>query len=525
MQPEDPSPSCGHASGLAITEASGFAPTATTRRALITGGSGFLGFRLGTALAKDGIQVFLLDLAPPRQSLPPNTTFIRGSVANAADVDAAFSTAAAAAASSATSSSSTGCCGGFLDAVFHVASYGMSGRELRDLARITAVNVGGTQHVLDACVRYGVPRLVYVSTCNVIFVGKPISCGTEAAPYPPPAAYKDAYSATKAAAERLVLAANGSRNSSSLSGRAGGDGSGGGAEHGEAGAGKSSWSRRQAAVGARPEQEQPPQPPHVLYTCAVRSTGIWGPGETRHQPRVIRMVRAGLFGATFGDLSSLSDWIHVDNLVQLLARAERALRHHTAGPDGNNSTAAGAAGGGAAAPPVAAGQVYYASDGAPINNFLHFKPFIVGLGYRYPSLNVPYWLVYGIAALIEYVWPVLQYIVADPPLTRMEVDKCCVSHWFDISKARRELGYRPVSYDRGEVVSYMRAEGWGNPAVGKAGVATLHGRSGLMLGGGTFGPARVRGRVTVLGLLVAVLVGLAVAYGGRLGGQLGVSGW
>ncbi|GIL78241.1 hypothetical protein Vretifemale_7671 [Volvox reticuliferus] len=434
----------------------------TTQRMLITGGSGFLGFRLATEVSRQGIEVVLLDVARPAQALPPGVHFVFGSVADATAVDAAF----------------TAVRDRPLDAVFHVASYGMSGWELRDRAKITSVNVGGTRNVISACLRYGVPRLVYVSTCNVIFVGRPISGGDETAPYPPPNAYKDAYSFTKAQAERLVLEANGrllecNPQSKGREARV--------MERQQAQAAESGLLRRSDIngdadvalhdhadfTGGPPKQVQQQVDVNSgrLYTCSIRSTGIWGPGELRHQPRVIRMVRAGLFQATFGDPSTLSDWIHVDNLVQILILAERALRlpaQHCPNeqplPAGNGGDDNG---GGPSEPrPIAAGQVYYASDGNPINNFLHFKPLIVGLGYSYPSLNVPFTLVYGIAWLIEYAWPLLGHLVADPPLTRMEVDKCCIEHWFDISKACRELGFRPVAFDRGEVVQHMAAAGW-----------------------------------------------------------------
>lgn len=328
---------------------------------------------------------------------------------------------------------------------------------------------------------------------------RPISGGDESAPYPPAAAYKDAYSATKARAERVVLSASGTpllpepiRQHTH--------------EEEEEKEQKQEGQQESRRHGARA----------VLRTCAVRSTGIWGPGETRHQPRVIRMVQQGVFVAAFGDPNTLSDWCHVDNLVQILMLAERGLRTPytpaaagttaaavkdpgAAGGDGVKTVAAelelengqaaddglacdasgtGGHGGGGARDMVAEGQVYYASDGAPINNFLHvrhsllgqrwsllcimgcmwrtvchhhahihnprctcanparspqskppniafsctqFKPFIVGLGYHYPSVSVPYGLVYGIAGAIEVAWPLLRAFVRDPPLTRMEV--------------------------------------------------------------------------------------------------------
>ncbi|KAG2447344.1 hypothetical protein HYH02_007673 [Chlamydomonas schloesseri] len=555
----------------------------TTRRALITGGGGFLGFRLAATLARDGVEVTILDLAPPRQPLPPRVRFAPGSVADAAAVEAAFalaaspfpqqqqqqqpqqqqpannaspaplSTASTGAAGMASPGQGPGSYGGGcdgspgLDAVWHVASYGMSGRELRDQAAlIEAVNVGGSRHVAAACVRHGVPRLVYVSTCNVIFVGRTISGGDESAPYPPASAYKDAYSATKAQAERLVLAACGTalQPAPRLPVHRSRD--------------KDGEEREQGAV--EQPQQQPPQQQQgqagaraVLRTCAVRSTGIWGPGETRHQPRVLRMVRQGVFVAAFGDPATLSDWIHVDNLVQILMLAERGLRtpyrpanvaadtplarpaasghaangsgaaHNAdAGGDGSqpaasngNGSATGGSGhvhGGdsaAARGMVAEGQVYYASDGAPINNFLHFKPFIVGLGYAYPSVSVPYALVYSLAGVIEVAWPLLRAFIRDPPLTRMEVDTCCIEHWFCIDKARRELGFAPAEYDRREVVKHMAAEGWAAPGSALARRVACGGDADGGGSGSVVGPSV---RWLVAGSVVALVAAVGVGY-------------
>lgn len=86
----------------------------------------------------------------------------------------------------------------------------------------------------------------------------------------------------------------------------------------------------------------------------------------------------------------------------------------------------------------------------------------MGLGYTWPSLNVPYRVVYYVAALMDLVWPLLLLMRLDmePPLTRMEVDKCSITHWYAISKARKQLGYEPAVYDRQEVVEHMAAEGW-----------------------------------------------------------------
>lgn len=95
------------------------------------------------------------------------------------------------------------------DCVFHLASYGMSGKEMLQCGRVDEVNINGTCHVLDACLEHGVKRLVYVSTYNVVFGGKEIVNGNEALPYFPMDDHVDPYGRSKSIAEQLVLKSNG----------------------------------------------------------------------------------------------------------------------------------------------------------------------------------------------------------------------------------------------------------------------------------------------------------------------------
>src|SRR4051794_14529786 len=89
------------------------------------------------------------------------------------------------------------------DVVFHVAAKaGVAGR-YRDYHR---ANVEATARVIDACRSRGVRRLVFPSSPSVVFDGRDIEGGDESLPYPKH--YHAHYPATKAQAERLVLAAN-----------------------------------------------------------------------------------------------------------------------------------------------------------------------------------------------------------------------------------------------------------------------------------------------------------------------------
>lgn len=152
--------------------------------------------------------------------------------------------------------------------VFHLASAGMSGAQQLQRRLVESVNVGGTRAVLGAAAAAAVGRLIYLSTYNVVYCGQLIEGGDEALPPCPPDAHCDAYSRTKALAEAAVLAADGT--------------------------------------------PMPGRPGRRLRTCALRPAGIWGPGEQRHLPRIVRYLEMGLFCFTIGGPDdAVVDWVHV----------------------------------------------------------------------------------------------------------------------------------------------------------------------------------------------------------------------
>ncbi|XP_017705806.1 PREDICTED: putative short-chain dehydrogenase/reductase family 42E member 2 isoform X3 [Rhinopithecus bieti] len=84
-------------------------PTKVARqKVLVTGGGGYLGFSLGSHLAKSGTPVILLDRRRPQWELSPETEFIQADVRDEEALYHAFKG---------------------VDCVFHMASYGMSGAE------------------------------------------------------------------------------------------------------------------------------------------------------------------------------------------------------------------------------------------------------------------------------------------------------------------------------------------------------------------------------------------------------------
>jgi nucleoside-diphosphate-sugar epimerase len=92
------------------------------------------------------------------------------------------------------------------------------------------------------------------------------------------------------------------------------------------------------------------------------------------------------------------------------------------------------------------GQCYAISDGTPIDNFQMLKPLCEARLCAYPDLEVPTAAALQLALLLETVHACLNFfgIPNSPFLTRSEVHKVGVTHFFSIEKARLELGYNPL---------------------------------------------------------------------------------
>lgn len=86
----------------------------------------------------------------------------------------------------------------------------------------------------------------------------------------------------------------------------------------------------------------------TLYACAIRPAAIYGPGEERHLPRIIKLAKWGLLLFKIGDANVKSDWVYVDNLVLAMLQASMGLLDDIPGIVG---------------PPVASSQAYFLSDG------------------------------------------------------------------------------------------------------------------------------------------------------------------
>jgi nucleoside-diphosphate-sugar epimerase len=152
------------------------------KKALVSGGAGFLGSAIIRQLAARGIQLVVVDKNENKALEALGVDFRLGDINDKNFLKDAC----------------RGC-----DTVFHVAARKGDWGPRKEFL---TVNVEGTRNVIEVCLRNGVRNLVYTSTAKVFFDGNDICGVNESTAYP--ANIKSPYCQTKMIAEQLVLAAN-----------------------------------------------------------------------------------------------------------------------------------------------------------------------------------------------------------------------------------------------------------------------------------------------------------------------------
>ncbi len=143
----------------------------------------------------------------------------------------------------------------------------------------------------------------------------------------------------------------------------------------------------------------------------VRPVGIYGPGDKRFL-KLFRLVNKGRFMIGKGDV--LYHMTYVKDLCAGIILAGEV--------------------------PGVSGQVYTVGG----NEYLPLKDMvkmIAGiLGKKGPKIHIPVWPVYVLSFFCEKICSVLK---VKPPLYRRRLDFFTKDRAFDISKAKKELGYEP----------------------------------------------------------------------------------
>lgn len=170
-----------------------------------------------------------------------------------------------------------------------------------------------------------------------------------------------------------------------------------------------------------------------LRTVALRPHLIWGPGDNHLIPRFVAQARAGKL-RRLGNGKNLIDTTYIDNAAHAHLLAADALETN----------------------PRVAGGVFFLSQGEPIPVWEIINGFLAAAGVRPVTRSVPSVVGWSAGLVLEAVHGLFR-LKGEPRMTRFVASVLSTSHWFDISAARRELGYEPkISTGEG----LRRLEAW-----------------------------------------------------------------
>jgi nucleoside-diphosphate-sugar epimerase len=157
-----------------------------------------------------------------------------------------------------------------------------------------------------------------------------------------------------------------------------------------------------------------------LATLALRPHLIWGPGDNHLLPRIVSRARAGRL-RFIGKPGKRIDTVYIDNAAQAHLDALDRLQ-----PGAR-----------------CAGRAYFISQGEPIATEAMINALLEACGLPPETRRIPYPVAYALGAILEALYAVLR-VDNEPPMTRFIAEQLATAHWFDISAARRELGYAPT---------------------------------------------------------------------------------
>lgn len=165
-----------------------------------------------------------------------------------------------------------------------------------------------------------------------------------------------------------------------------------------------------------------------LATVSLRPHLIWGPEDPHFLPRFLARARAGRLKLV-GSGEPLVDTVYVDNAAEAHLLALERLQPGA----------------------VIAGKAYFITQDEPVS-IAHFINSLLQAGGMPPvKRHVPAGLAYLLGGVLETVYKGLN-LPGEPMMTRFLAHQLSTPHWFDISAARRELGYAPrVSFEEGMV--------------------------------------------------------------------------
>ncbi|MDX1512594.1 MAG: NAD-dependent epimerase/dehydratase family protein [Gammaproteobacteria bacterium] len=156
-----------------------------------------------------------------------------------------------------------------------------------------------------------------------------------------------------------------------------------------------------------------------LRATALRPHLVFGPGDPHLLPRVVAKGRRRQL-VQVGDGENRVDLTYVEDAARAHLLAADALER-------NGS---------------AAGRAYFITQGEPVNLWNWVRELLAALDLPGPTRRVSAGTAHRIGAFLECTHRLL-HLPGEPRLTRFVASELALDHYYDISAAERDLGYRP----------------------------------------------------------------------------------
>jgi nucleoside-diphosphate-sugar epimerase len=154
-----------------------------------------------------------------------------------------------------------------------------------------------------------------------------------------------------------------------------------------------------------------------LHTVSLRPHLIWGPGDNHLLPKLIERAKGGKLRLPGPD--KLIDSVYIDNAARahLLALDKLETRPETVG-----------------------GKTYFISNDEPVTQARIIGGLLEAAGVTVDIQAISPRLAITAGTLLETGWKLFG-LKSEPPLTRWSAEHLSTAHWYDISAAKRDLGY------------------------------------------------------------------------------------
>jgi nucleoside-diphosphate-sugar epimerase len=155
-----------------------------------------------------------------------------------------------------------------------------------------------------------------------------------------------------------------------------------------------------------------------LKTIILRPHLIWGPRDNHLVPRIIRKAKRLRI---IGDGKNLVDTVYIDNAAYAHILAADSLENNSA----------------------LSGKIYFISQGKPVPLWKMVDNILKAGGLPPVTKAVSLKTALRAGSFFESLYGMLN-IKKEPPMTKFVAKELATSHWFDITAAKRDLGYKPL---------------------------------------------------------------------------------